>query len=155
MKKLLYIAAPFFTPSQLERVKLVEDTIFNTTGLTFYSPRLDGVLQDMSPEERRTNAEKVFKLNVGHMIHAEGFLAILDEPDTGTHWECGFAYYHKRYHSPRYRTLAFKQAMDKPINVMLQKGFDAIAYGMTNLEGMLADFATGKSFENIKTAEVY
>lgn len=155
MKKQIYLASPFFKPEQLERILLIEDTILRTDGLTFYSPRLEGVLQEMTPEDRKANATKIFDTNVRRIIHSEGLLAVLDEPDTGTHWECGFAFYHKRYFNPHYKLMAFKQDMVRPINVMLQKSFDGVAYGLTNLEGMLADFATGKPFDDIQLAEVY
>ena len=49
--KKLYIAAPFFNPQQLASVVYTEDMILRA-GLEFYSPRSDGILQNMTPAQR-------------------------------------------------------------------------------------------------------
>ncbi len=127
MKKLIYIASPFFTQTQLVTIEMVEK-MTNDVGLAFYSPRVDGILKNMTPEQRKANANKIFKLNCSHMIHANASLCILDDKDQGTNWENGFAYYHRRYYSPRYRLYAYTSD-NKELNVMLQQSFDYHAKG--------------------------
>lgn len=155
-KKQLYIAAPFFTPAQVETVKLVEKTITDC-GCVFYSPRLDGVLKDMLPEERKAKSTEVFKLNVRHIIQADGMLCILDDKDTGTTWESGFAYYHRRYNLGKhsYRIFAYTSG-ERELNVMLAKSFDGHAQGVDALKALLGAYAQGVPLPTaIATDNVY
>lgn len=135
MKKILYIAAPFFTPQQVETVRSVEHAI-EECGLGFYSPRLDGILKDMLPEERKAKSKEVFRRNCAKLIDCDAILAILDDKDTGTTWECGFGYYHSRYFSPGYRVLAYTTE-ERELNVMLAKSFAAHAKGLPQLKALL------------------
>lgn len=143
MKKQLYIAAPFFTPPQLETIKSVEQAIMDA-GLIFYSPRLDGVLKEMLPEERKARARDIFNLNVRHIINADGVLCILDDKDTGTTWENGFAYYHRRYNIGKhsYRLFSYTTS-NRELNVMLQQSFDYHAKGIEELKTMLTAYGRG------------
>lgn len=156
MKKLVYIAAPFFTPAQLVTVEQVEKAV-ERAGLAMYSPRHDGVLMAMTPEQRKANAKGIFESNVNNIIHANGFLACLDEHDTGTYWECGFAYYHRRYNLGRhtFRMFAYTSG-SKPINVMLEKSFNNCAIGLDQLHVMLTAFAEGVDLlASAQTEKVY
>lgn len=87
----IYLAAPFFTPQQLELVKNVEDAL-KIMRLEFYSPRTDGVLIDMSPEQKKASTRRIFNKNVLEMTQSNLMLAVIDGRDTGTVWEIGFAY---------------------------------------------------------------
>lgn len=142
--KQIYIASPFFTPKQLAKVDEVEKLIYES-GLRYYSPRADGILKQMTPEERKAQAGKIFKLNCGNIIHADAVLAILDEPDTGTHWEMGFAYAIRRYNLQSHHFRVFAYTTERPtLNVMLQQSVDAHAYGLDALKALLKSYATGQ-----------
>jgi len=152
--KLIYLASPFFTPTQLATITAVEATI-KAAGLALYSPRNDGVLTQMTPEERQRSASKIFRLNCSNIIHAEGVVAVLDEKDTGTTWELGFAYYHRRYFSGRFRIFAYTSTEVK-MNVMLAQCFDAHAVGLDQLKYVLELFAAGTEAQKPEaTTEVY
>ena len=135
--KRLYIAAPFFTPAQLDLVVAVEALVVQC-GLNYYSPRMDGVLKDMTAEQKRQEAPAIFKMNMRQITMCDGMLCLLDYPDTGTTWESGFAYYHRRYNVGKhhYRVMALFTGT-KPLNVMLQQCFDGVAPHMNALFTML------------------
>jgi nucleoside 2-deoxyribosyltransferase len=142
-KKLIYIAAPFFTPAQVTLVETVESSI-KAVGMAFYSPRLDGVLKDMLPEERKAKSGEVFKRNCAMIMECNAMIAVLDEKDTGTTWECGFAYYHKRYYIAGYKIIAYTSEQ-KELNVMLAKCFDAHAQGAIELLDMITAYRDNMS----------
>ena len=153
-KKQIYLAAPFFNPTQLATVEMVENLI-EKCGIACYSPRKDGVLKAMTAEERKAAAPKIFKLNCSNIVHSDGFLALLDEHDTGTYWECGFAYYNQRYVTARYKTFAFTSG-SKVLNVMLRQGFQHYAQSIEELEVMLTLWRDNKAIAgNAASADVY
>ncbi len=138
MKKQIYLAGPFFTPEQLNTIQLIENLI-KDVGLVYYSPRQDGVLKNMTPEERKLSARKLFNLNCARIMQTQAMLCLLDDKDQGTNWENGFAFYHRHYYNPRYRLFAFTSER-KELNVMLQQSFDYHAKGKAELRVMLAAF---------------
>lgn len=141
MKK-LYIAAPFFNIGQLTLVNSVEIMIATTPGLLFYSPRTDGVLQDMTPEQRADMAPKLFALNKKMIRECDAVLAIKDHKDSGTTWETGFAHgIGKPVFGYRHGTTA------EPLNIMVLHCFDAFAEGSTELQVFLRAYANGQSIE--------
>lgn len=86
----IYIAAPFFNPEQLATVQFVEDCL-SAAGVEFYSPRSDGVLKDVTSEIREVESKRLFELNVERITNSIGMLAIVDDKDSGTTFEIGFA----------------------------------------------------------------
>lgn len=130
MKK-LYIAAPFFNDQQLALVEQAETVIRLTVGLDFYSPRMDGVLKDMSPEERNAAGPKLFKLNVKMIRECDAVLALKDYSDTGTTWETGFAYGIEK------PVFAYRSDTTQPLNIMVLQCLNAVAYGYHSLVTML------------------
>jgi nucleoside 2-deoxyribosyltransferase len=140
MKK-LYIAAPFFTPDQLTLVESVEEAIRQHSALTFYSPRFDGVLKDMTPEQRVEAGPKLFKLNVKMIRECDALLALKDYSDTGTTWETGFAYGIGR---PMF---GYTTGAAKPLNIMVAQCFDAVIRGNADLDRFLFSYAQGAPLE--------
>ena len=53
-----YIASPFFTKSQLDTVKLIEKSLDNA-GIKYFSPRSEGVLIEMTEEERKNKMKGI------------------------------------------------------------------------------------------------
>jgi len=142
--KQIYIAAPFFSHKQLAIVEEVEKLI-HEVGLVYYSPRSDGILQSMTPAERIAQAPKIFKTNCVHVANADAVLALLDDHDTGTYWEMGFAYAIRRYNLQQHWYRIFAFTTQRPtLNVMLQQSVDAHACGLEELKTMLTSFAQGK-----------
>lgn len=134
MKK-LYIAAPFFNDEQLTLVKNVELAIKMTPGLDYYSPRNDGVLNDMSPEDRKAAGPKLFSLNVKMIRACDAVLALKDYSDTGTTWETGFAYGIER------PVFAYRSDPTRPLNIMVLQCLNAMSYGYDELLRMLHSYA--------------
>ena len=92
-KMQLYLAGPFFNPKQVATIERIEQMIaanFPHT-ISMYSPRHDGVLAAMSPEERRRSTKKIFERNCEEIERSDVMLAVIDDRDVGTIWEMGFA----------------------------------------------------------------
>ena len=145
MKSQIYIAAPFFTQTQLIAVEMVEN-IIRKHGMAFYSPRLDGVLQNMTPDRRLANAPKTFKRNCVQIANASCVLAILDERDSGTTWELGFAYACRRYTlvDNRFRIFGYRNNPAPTMNIMLRQCLDAFVESPDQLDLLLKAYAAGK-----------
>lgn len=89
---MIYLAAPFFNEAQLALVKQAEVALRANFGNVVYSPRLDGTLRDMSSAERVKRAPEIFLRNCCEIDRRKYVVALLDHKDTGTIWECGYAY---------------------------------------------------------------
>jgi nucleoside 2-deoxyribosyltransferase len=89
---MIYLAAPFFNEAQLQRLILIEDQL-RKQQIEFFSPRLiGGVLNDMAEAQRAASLASVFKSNVDGIQGSALVLAGIDDKDTGTTWEMGYAY---------------------------------------------------------------
>jgi len=87
----VYIAAPFFNEEQLEVVKQFE-IILGQHGIEYFSPRSEGTLKQMTPEERLSKMGKVFKSNIGHMDWCTHAIVVIDGYDKGVLFEMGYLY---------------------------------------------------------------
>jgi|SRR5699024_275095 len=87
-KHSVYLASPFFTPEQLERVELVENML-EEFGFSYFSPRKELVCPPDATDEVR---KKTFKGNHDGILDAEMVIAITDGKDVGTIWEMGVAF---------------------------------------------------------------
>jgi len=87
----IYLASPFFNPEQSCVVEKIEN-LMSETGLQFYSPRKDGVLMNMTSEERKNSTKRIFNRNVQEISSSSLVLAVIDGRDIGTIWEIGYAY---------------------------------------------------------------
>lgn len=120
---LVYIAAPFFNPDQINTVISIEQTL-SEIGCSFFSPRLQGPnLKSLPESEREAAAVKVLRSNVEGLAKSKVLLHVLMK-DEGAAWEqgywCGtkgFTLERKNYDSPIV-TLTFD---DKPLNVMYRQ----------------------------------
>ena len=108
---MIYIAAPFFTPSQLDRIRSLE-SMLGSRELEYHSPRDFMVLK---PNSNLADMEKVFMSNVEHMHKCSLIIALVDEPDTGTHWEMGYAFGNGI-------SILMVSFNNKKVNVMLVQG---------------------------------
>lgn len=138
----VYLAAPFFTPEQLLVVERLENLIRGFPVFSLYSPRADGVLMKMSPEERKKATKKIFDRNVYQMMEADLMIAVVDGRDTGTTWEMGYAF-------AREITIVTYTDKDYGLNVMIQESVEAHARGMTDMRAILEAINT-HSYEKLR-----
>lgn len=88
---MIYIAAPFFNEEQLLLVQAVE-AVLDFNNMPYYSPRSEGVLMNMTPEQKKERMKYIFDKNVEMLLLADVIVAVIDNYDTGTVWEIGFAF---------------------------------------------------------------
>jgi nucleoside 2-deoxyribosyltransferase len=146
MNKTIYIAAPFFTPQQLATVMKIESMIEDVEKIDFYSPRLDGVLQDMTPELRAASYASVYQKNVDMIETCDAVLAVLDEKDTGTIWEMGYARGHHGHNNMTFGLFTFTSSPQTKTNVMLAQSTDGHIVGFAELRAFLRMYARGEVF---------
>jgi nucleoside 2-deoxyribosyltransferase len=130
-KMKIYIAAPFFNPEQLATVEAVERLLDGKEAYQYFSPRSEGILQEMTEAERIASMQRIFNSNVKEMTDCNFMIAILDQGDTGTTWELGFAY------AAGKDIIGFTSNPGKQLNVMLKKCLDTHAIGLTALSSEL------------------
>jgi len=86
----IYIAGPFFNNKQKGLIKRIEKEL-DKYGIKYFSPRSEGVLIDMTPEEKEEQMVKIFDSNIFHLENCKGVIAVIDDWDTGTVFEIGYA----------------------------------------------------------------
>jgi hypothetical protein len=130
--KSAYLAGPFFTDEQKATISDLEKLIASTS-YDVISPR---VILTIKPgggdaEERRL----AFQYNLEAMQYADLVIAWLDFPDTGTHWELGWAHALTFALGPKYGPgiIGVWLKEDVKINLMLAEGVHAIARTLTDL----------------------
>ena len=126
--EVIYIAAPFFTAAQLEKVKNIETICDETKWVKYYSPRKFFVLsQNSTDDDKRT----VFTSNTDAINGSRIILALVDEHDTGTYWEMGYAY--------GINKMVIMLLLDetKKLNIMLAQSCYRIIKGEKNLRTFL------------------
>ena len=138
----VYIAAPFFNEEQLSVVKRIESYL-RENGINFFSPRSEGTLVKMSPEERKAKMSELFQSNVNHMDWCTHCIAVIDDYDTGTVWEMGYLF------ATGKKIVSFS-ANYHGINVMLNESIQAhcVDYG-TLLAGLEGNF-TGQKTSDVE-----
>lgn len=134
---MIYLAAPFFTQEQLHLV-IDFEVLLTKLGLAYYSPRSDGVLQDMTPEQRKASFKNVFEMNVRRMNEADTMLALMDFKDTGTTWELGYFTGRKRATRTSLRIWTYTTNADQ-MNVMLKECSDVHITGRDQALLFLSD----------------
>lgn len=118
----VYIAAPFFTPDQLDLVLQVELAL-QSHSIQYFSPRLEGLVSDLTDEEKKTRLKEVYQSNVDNILACNHMIALIDVKDTGTIFEIGYAARLRETLPKRYITTFTNQ--NKQINVMLMQTVDA------------------------------
>ena len=88
---MIYIAGPFFNEEQVELIEAIE-TCLDFNQLEYYSPRSEGVLMNMTPEEKKARMKYIFDKNIEMLNAADTVIAVIDNYDTGTVFEIGYAY---------------------------------------------------------------
>lgn len=120
----VYLAGPWFYSDQPEKLGRVESCLDSFKELNVYSPRREiQVKPNSTKEERRVT----FLADIKHVNEADFVVAIVDDNDKGTLFECGLAYnanvpilYYSEY------------AEKKPFNLMLIESCEKLGY-VTNV----------------------
>ena len=123
---LVYIAAPFFKPAQMELVRRIEDFL-DECGIQFFSPRTSGTLIDMTEEERVVAKTAIYDLNIEKIIESDLMIAVIDDFDTGTVFEMGYA-------SALDKRIISISDQGHGLNVMLAESVQAHVTDFTKLE---------------------
>lgn len=110
----VYIAAPFFNQEQLLAVNEIEN-ILDKYGIEYFSPRLDGVLTEMSKTEKSERMKGIFLGNIAELNRCNLMIAVIDNYDTGTVFELGF-FFGKKKEEP----IITVSNRDFDLNVMLK-----------------------------------
>ena len=84
----VYLAGPFFNEEQIERIGYIED-LLDKLGFDIFSPRQASRIKPGCSQE---DMIKTFEGNTFNIDNADFVLAVLDGNDTGTMFECGYAY---------------------------------------------------------------
>lgn len=114
---MIYIAAPFFKPHEVQFVQEIEDRLI-AEEIEFFSPRTSGTLIEMSNEKKQQVKNEMFKINVSKIFNSSGVVAVIDDRDVGTIWEMGFA------HACQKPTISISN-QDYGLNVMLAESVQA------------------------------
>ncbi len=87
---MIYIAAPFFNAKQIDFVMAIEH-ILEEYDLEYFSPRSFGVIKHLSEEQKANRIKKIYDCNVEKICESDMLIAVIDDLDTGTIWEMGYA----------------------------------------------------------------
>jgi nucleoside 2-deoxyribosyltransferase len=126
----VYIAGPFFNPFQVAVIESIENLLADSSDIEFYSPRTDGVVMNMTVEERKQNSKRLFDLNKSNILDADLVVAVIDDKDTGTIWEMGFA------HAKGIDIVSFTN-QNYGVNLMLSESVVAHCRGIGELEDVI------------------
>lgn len=121
----VYLAGPWFYGDQPEKLSRVEACLDSFSGLEVYSPRRETQVVPNSTKEQR---KKTFEADVVHVSDADFIVALVDDSDKGTLFECGLAYANNvpiMYYS--------ELAEKKPFNLMLAESCEKLGY-VTNVD---------------------
>ncbi|KRN33671.1 purine deoxyribosyltransferase [Weissella halotolerans DSM 20190] len=117
----IYLAAPFFSPEQIDRLERVEEALAkNPTVTQVYSPRQ----HQESQAEQFTPAwaAEIFKRDVGQVLDADALVVVADfhdnDADSGTAFEQGLAWATKK-------PIVLFEETDYPTNLMLTESLTA------------------------------
>lgn len=90
-RRIVYLAGPLFTQAEWQWNESLA-TELRSQGLDVILPQATATSMLAGKEE--FDAEKIFRQNVADIHRAHFVVAVLDgpDPDSGTCWECGFAF---------------------------------------------------------------
>lgn len=147
--KRIYLAGPFFSDKQIERISKVEKALTtNPTAGFVFSPRLSDENDDTENAGSPEWAKAIFTKDVAEVDKCDVVVAIADfehaNLDSGTAFELGYA-----YHSNK--PIILLQELDEQLNLMVSQSahyyttsIDELA--TYNFEQLPANEYTGKAF---------
>lgn len=132
----IYVASPFFSPEQVDRVKRVEAALeANPTVKDFYSPRLH---QDAANEQfTKPWATEIFHRDMDQIAAAEVIVTVIDfeakNLDSGTAYELGVA-------TMSNKPIIAIQEKDEAVNLMITESMHWYTKNIDDLKSY--DFTT-------------
>lgn len=141
----VYLAGPWFYGDQPEKLSKVESCLDSFKELTVFSPRRETLIKPDAKEDARRQS---FLANVEHVFDSDFIVALVDDSDKGTLFECGLAYAHNvpiLYYS--------ELANVKPFNLMLAESCTELGY-VTNVDDLRKKISETleKGLENMRAA---
>ncbi len=131
----VYIAAPFFNE---EEVRVVEEIEFalNQYQIEYFSPRSEGVIKNMTPEERKERMRNIYDSNMDGIAECNLMIAVIDGRDVGTMFELGVQACLKRGRVDERYIVTFSDK-NFGLNVMLKFASDCHINGFEEFQDML------------------
>lgn len=121
----VYLAGPWFYGDQPEKLSKVETLLDSFEKLNVFSPRRESLVKPNATDDDRRES---FDSNVYNVITSDFVVALVDDSDKGTLFECGLAY---AEHVP---ILYYSEnAEKKPFNLMLAESCRTLGY-VTNID---------------------
>lgn len=126
-----YLAGPFFTPEQTYNMDAAK-SICQEARLIVFDPREHGPrLGDVAPQDRTPELlDAILKANVDGILSSYMMIACIDDRDTGTAWELGYA------HCSDIRTITFS-ARGFGANVMIARSVHGHLHSLLDLSAYL------------------
>lgn len=148
MKK-IYLAGPFFSDAQIERITRVEQALAsNPTAGVVFSPRQSDENEDTANAGSPAWAKSIFGKDIAEIDHADVIVAIADfehaNIDSGTAFELGYA-----FHSNK--PIILLQELDEQLNLMISQS----AHYYTTTTAALATYDFGQLPANEYTGKAF
>lgn len=142
-KKQIYLAAPWFTPTQAERHDAVltilrEWQAWDPAERFIYNPR-DLICPPEADDRTRRN---VFEANIDNIVASNIVVAITDDKDLGTIFELGYAAAVRDYLTGAKETTLVGIALtlgNRPFNLMLAVACDVVCTELSHLSDYLLE----------------
>ena len=136
-----YIAAPLFNKENIDTIKDIEN-LLDKIGKKYFSPREYGSIvgEKMTPQRM----ERIFDLNIIMLKKCNNMIAVIDDRDTGTIFEMGFA------HAENKKIYTYT-ANNFGVNVMLKHSTHCHSASIKELEDMI--YNGGGSRNNMRVTE--
>lgn len=132
--KRLYLASGFFNPQQVAVVEKLETMICAIDGIELYSPRKDGVLINMTKEQRVVAGAKIFEINCREITMSDLLFAVIDDFDTGVVFEMGYAYGSDKI------IVTYTEHDSRGLNIMLRGATSGHCRGIKQAELLLTEW---------------
>jgi len=126
----VYIAGPFFNKKQVELVEHVKE-VLEMIGIDYYSPKDESLY---TPGGSITPSE-CFSSNIAEIEKCRCVVAITDDMDAGTLFECGVA-----YEKDIPICYIWINHYGRKFNLMLSESASAVCYSCFELLGVLSIF---------------
>lgn len=138
----VYLAGPWFYGDQPEKLSKVESCLDSFPELKVFSPRRESLVTPNATDDIRKQS---FDMNVKHVFDSDFIVALVDDSDKGTLFECGLAYANNvpiLYYS--------ELANVRPFNLMLAESCPELGY-VTSVEALRnkIDEILDKGLENM------
>lgn len=145
----IYLAGPFFSDEQIDRIHRVENALKqNSTVETFFSPMETNTTDNEGKQGTPEWARLVFELDTKEIDKADVICAVSDftnqNMDSGTAFEVGYA-------NASHKPIIVLQELDEPLNLMIGQALRYYTKSVDDITGY--DFNalpsrpyTGKTF---------